>query len=92
MGYSAHFTPEIWIGGNAIEVDPDGRQDWDCTHEVEANPEYWERITRDRHESFDDGWGVLDQDDVLKDTTVAPPWVRNWNGPFTIRVFRKEDE
>ena len=29
--YAARFTPEAWIRDNAVEVDPQGPQEWDCT-------------------------------------------------------------
>ena len=87
--YVAHFTPEAWVRGQAIEVDAEGRpQEWDCTREA-TEPEtaaYLLRLLHDRDESLTDGWGVTDNDDRFKNDPGAPEWIREWRGPFTIRI------
>jgi hypothetical protein len=84
--YLARFTPEAWVRDQAIEVDPAGPQEWDCTTLALAHLDYLADAAARRHESLDDGEGVLDNDDMFKDDPGAPEWVRSWPGPFTIRV------
>lgn len=84
--YVARFTPEAWIRDQATEVDPQDPQEWDCTTLALAHLAYLAAAAARRHESLDDGEGVLDNDDVFKDDPDAPEWVRSWTGPFTIRV------
>lgn len=84
--YLAWFTPEAWVRDQAIEVDPLGPQEWDCTTLALTHLDYLAAVAARRHESLDDGEGVLDNDDMFKDDHAAPEWVRSWPGPFTIRV------
>lgn len=98
--YTASFTPEAWVRDNAIEVDPEGETEWDCTAFVvsgtvgsgdrkETIVEYLNELdARDRVDDLDDWRGVIDNDDVLKRDPAAPEWIREWRGPFTIRVRR----
>jgi hypothetical protein len=89
--YIAHFTPEEWVRDNAVEVDAEGPQEWDCTAYARGVADYLEVCARRRHENLDDG--VLDNDDVFADDPAAPEWVRAWHGPFTITVrYAKEGE
>jgi hypothetical protein len=84
--YLARFTPEAWIRDQATEVDAAGPQEWDCTTLALAHLDYLATVAARRHESLDDGEGVLDNDDVFKDDPDAPEWVRSWTGPFAIHV------
>jgi hypothetical protein len=84
--YLARFTPEAWIRNQATEVDVAGPQEWDCTILALTHLDYLAAVAARRHESLDDGEGVLDNDDVFRDDPAAPEWVRSWTGPFTIRV------
>jgi len=84
--YLARFTPEAWVRDQAIEVDPLGPQEWDCTTLALAHLDYLAAVADRRHESLDDGEGVLDNDDMFKEDPDAPEWVRSWTGPSTIRV------
>lgn len=90
--WSAHFTPEAWVDGYAIDVDADGPQTWDCTayardHAltylaalVVAEPD---RLAADADRG---GRGVVDRDDVFLNDPAAPQWIREHRGPFTIRL------
>jgi hypothetical protein len=88
MTYIAHFTPEAWVNNYAIEVDPQGPQEWDCTAFV-TEPDsaaYLAKLTAENHEELSGTYGVLDNDDWFMSDPAAPEWVRNWSGPFTIRI------
>lgn len=89
--YRAHFTPEAWVNDNAVEVDAEGEQSWDCTRAVNAHADYFNRLETSGHNGSldDDLSGLLDNDDVLREDQDAPEWVRNWRGPFSIHVFRQ---
>ncbi len=87
--YTAHFTPEAWQGGSAAEVDPEGPQEWDCTAYARQHWAYLARTALAHGEDQAGPEGVLDQDDVFKADPAAPQWVREWRGPFTIRVRRE---
>jgi hypothetical protein len=81
--FTAHFTPEAWVNDNAIEVDADGPQEWDCTAYALANQDY---LTRLEVRDMDGEFGVVDNDDRFKHDPAAPQWVRDWHGPCTIRI------
>lgn len=88
--YIARFTPEAWLNNYAVMVDAEGEQEWDATADVlAAGEDYWARIAASTRDDFT--VGLLDNDDVLKDTDAAPAWVRAWQGPFTIEV-READQ
>ena len=85
--YTAHFTPEAWQGGEAVEVAVDDHpRSWDCTAYASQHMPYLTRVAAARGESTDAPDGVLDNDDVFKDDPAAPQWIRDWRGPFTIRI------
>ncbi len=84
--YTAHFTPEAWSSDQIIEVDAEGPQTWDCTAYASQNLLYLARVAARRGESTSTPGGVLDNDDVFKNDPDAPQWVREWHGPFTIRI------
>jgi len=95
--YVAEFTPEAWVKDQAIEVDPEGPQEWDCTAYAQTGVAfsgagertllaYLADVAERRGESLTDGWGVTDNDDLFKHDPAAPEWVRTWRGPFTIRI------
>jgi len=88
--FTARFYPEAWVRNNAVEVDAEGPQEWDCTvfASTAENTEYLEDMRTWFSEH--DGW-VLDADDVFKNDPAAPQWVREWRWPFTIKV-REEKE
>jgi hypothetical protein len=37
----------------------------------------------------EDQEGVIDNADVFKDDPGAPSWIREWRGPFTIRITKR---
>ena len=80
MRYTATFRPQAWVNGYSEAVDPEGPVSWDCTEYLTANfsPE---RIEEMVVETF----GTFDHDDLTQDPN-APEWVRNWDGPFEVRL------
>lgn len=85
----AHFTPEAWVSDQAIEVDPQGPQTWDCAVFAQENLSYVEALVARNGNSVVD---VLDNDDRFKDDSAAPVWVREWVGPFSIRLSRRNGQ
>lgn len=71
--YIATFRPQAWIRDNAVEVDPDGETQWDCTEFIAAASPEWREATLSRGKDYDD---------ILREDPAAPEWVRNWRGPF----------
>lgn len=88
LRYTARFTPEAWVNDQAVEVDPKGPQEWDCTAYARLNRDYLARLEA-RGEPLDQPEGAVDNDDVFKGDPAAPQWVRNWQGPFVIRITRQ---
>lgn len=90
MTYIAHFTPEAWVRDQAVETDAEGPQTWDCTAFAQQRLDYLEKMRRTEEQIAVNGDidrdGILDVHDVFKDDPAAPAWVRDWRGPFTIRV------
>jgi transcriptional regulator with XRE-family HTH domain len=87
--YEARFQPEAWVNGQAIQVDPEGPTSWDCTELADGLTAYLAGCARRQGEAFDDGFGVVDNDDLFKTDPAAPEWVRAWSGPFTIRILTR---
>lgn len=87
----ATVTPEAWLDDHAVEADPPGETEWDCTRyllilrAVGAVDE--EELAR---ETASPACGWLDRADLLFDDPAAPAWLETWSGPFTIRVRRVE--
>lgn len=82
--YTAHFTPEAWVNDQAIETDPEGPQEWDCTAYASEYGGYLAKMRQDYH--YDEDRGALDAWDIFKGDPAAPEWVKAHRGPFTIRV------
>ena len=55
-----------------------------CDRVGSANQDYLDRIMAAR--DVDPADEALDTDDVFQDDPAAPQWVRDWQGPFTIRI------
>lgn len=88
VSFTAVFTPEAWFNDCAVEVDAQGAREWDCTDFVDAATlDYLRDCAARRGEDLDEQ-GVLDCDDVFMADPAAPGWVRDWQGPFSIRVTR----
>ena len=75
--YIATFTPQAWVNDYAIDVDPEGPTEWDCTEEIENMHE------EPRNELLRTGHDI---DDWLKGDPKAPEWIFHWQGPFEIHV------
>jgi hypothetical protein len=82
----ARFQAEVWVNDEAVAVDPEGETEWDATvactglsatsrTELLTGMEAGEALVRD-------------EEDYLKDDRLAPAWVREWTGPFSIWVRR----
>lgn len=80
--FTATFSAEAWVNDQAIEVDPEGPTEWDCTTAVFEHLAYFQALGLD---SVVDG--LVDNDDVLKGDPAAPEWIQEWRGPFTITVW-----
>jgi len=74
----ARFVPQAWVGGNAINVDPEGETEFDVTDHVLSMPR--EDALALRNDSY--------ESDDLRDLPTAPEWARSWPGPFYIDVER----
>lgn len=85
MTYIARFTPQAWINDNAVEVDHDGPDEWDCTDAFGKLPFTYQSGLLAQ---MNGGAEALDTDDTLKDDPAAPAWVREHRGPFDIHVRR----
>lgn len=89
--WRAAVTPEAWVAGKIVEVDAPGEREWDASAFVPANWEdYFEELAMDDDREDFDG-SFIDDKNLLKGDPAAPAWVRDWQGPLTIRVRREED-
>ncbi len=82
--YLATFDPQAWVNDHAVNVDPEGDTEWDCTAFLDAHPALLMEI--DAAIDRNDEW--LDNDDVLRGDPNIPSWAGEWTGPFVITVFR----
>lgn len=88
--YIAHFQPQAWVSDHAVDVDAQGEQEWDCTRflydqeaitlAVEIEPTFLQGSSR---------W--LDERDILIHDPLAPAWVVEYDGPFTITVRHRTE-
>lgn len=69
---TARFSPEAWINDYAVPVDAEGEQEW----QVSA------ALTEMTRAAVEDG----DDLDFLVADAASPKWVREWSGPFTIKI------
>lgn len=87
--YTARFYPQAWIKDHAVGVDAQGDVEWDVTEAVHALPaDYRAELLREIDDDSDHE--ALDRDDLLQSDPRAPRWVREWNGPFSIRIRESE--
>jgi hypothetical protein len=78
----AEFVPQAWVRDYAIEVDPEGPTEWDVTETI---------IAMGRDEAL----AMVDDDypsDNLRDSPDAPKWIRDWSGPFYVRIQNAIEE
>ena len=84
MRFLATFTPQAWQRDYAIDVDPEGPTEWDCTAFIRDPANGLKESEILEVIQSDGSW--LDTDDVLKGDDAAPAWVKEWQGPFSINV------
>jgi hypothetical protein len=72
----ARFIPQAWQNDYAIEVDAQGPDTWDVTHQIVSI-------------SKKSALAIVDDDyasDNFHLSTAAPKWVRDWQGPFRVEL------
>lgn len=69
----AHFLPQAWINDVAVAVDPEGPTSFDVTNLLDA----W---------SDDEPRDPQRDEELLRLSSAAPDWIRNWNGPYELRL------
>lgn len=89
--YVARFTPEVWINDYAVEADPyESEQEWDCTDYLRILSGRIPSIVSEVAYEISQHGDYLDREDNLRDDPAAPGWIRDRDGPFTIRVREAE--
>lgn len=76
----AIFHPQAWISNNAIDADPEGETEWDCTADILAMGRKVALAMKDNNDSREHG------SDHLRELASAPTWIRNWGGPFWVEI------
>lgn len=72
----AVFQPQAWQNNYAINVDNEGENEWDVTEYIlSLSKEKALEIKDDQYESDD-----------LREIITTPKWIREWDGPFYIKV------
>jgi hypothetical protein len=77
--FVARFDPQAWVRDQAIDVDPEGEQEWTPTLD-DMPADYRAGLIAE----IDEHGQALDGDDWLKSDPAAPEWVREYHGPFSI--------
>lgn len=71
------FTPQVWIGDNAMTVDPQGDTiftvDWPDDEPIPRDNDYGSDHLR------------------LCEGSHAPAWIQDYSGPFEIQVINREE-
>ena len=74
------FTPQAWMRDYAVEVDAEGETTWTVSAEgMAALATYQDRDDAIAYEP----WFQADPN--------CPEWIRDWHGPFYIRVIDEEE-
>lgn len=84
MRYIATFFPQMtaqWLGDDCYPADPQGDTEWDTT-EFFLSEAYTDR---ERADILNDETGS-ELTDSIREDPKAPEWVREWTGPFEVRV------
>lgn len=76
MRIIATFVPQAWINDYAVDVDPEGPTKWDITDHILAMGKDAALALKDNDYPTDD----------LRYTDNAPTWIKEWRGPFYVRV------
>ncbi|MEE9481799.1 hypothetical protein [Methylobacterium ajmalii] len=77
----AYFVPQAWINDYAVDADPEGETDFDVAPELKA-------MGREDAMNLD---SLHDVRDELRNAAAAPDWVKEWSGPYEVRL-RDPDE
>lgn len=72
----ATFVPQAWSNNYAVEVDPEGETSFDITPEVESMGKENALAIKDN----------TNASDMFQYAAHAPAWVKQWSGPFYIRL------
>jgi hypothetical protein len=81
----ATFQGEAWINDYALPVD-NAFTEWDTTAYAAGFSRYLGQLAIRQRSGLNAEDGLLDNDDIFKSDPDAPELVRNWRGPFTIRL------
>lgn len=71
----AVFVPQAWQGDYAIDVDP-GETEFDVADQIEAMGHAKALELRDNSDASDN----------LAQGKNAPDWIKQWNGPYYVRI------
>ncbi|MBD8089085.1 hypothetical protein IFT48_03755 [Pseudomonas fluorescens] len=71
----AQFQPQAWQDDDAIDVDP-GMTEFDVTDQIEAMGKEKALALEDNQYSSDE----------LRDGKNVEQWIRDWDGPFYVRI------
>lgn len=82
-GWQAEFSPEAWINDYAVSVDPAGETTWKIDA-AEAAQCFQNTATP--------GTDVIANRDALREHPNAPQWVKEWSGPFEIRLINPDGD
>ncbi len=77
-----NFLPQAWWNDHAIEVDPSGPTDWTIPLSVILQ----------RFPSEVDWHAKAEDRDDLRHEGDAPQWIRDWSGPFEVRLDEEPDD
>lgn len=72
----ATFIPQTWVNDSQVEVDPQGKVEFDITPEIESMGKEYALAIKDNSNASD----------VFQFAAHAPAWVKHWSGPFIIRL------
>lgn len=86
--YRVKFIPEVWNGDHAVQVEPEGEDEWMLVDLTLEDITYIYDLFRD--ERYSNVWQVLDVDDRFKGGPGTPDWVDAWTGPFQIWIEKVE--
>lgn len=82
--YVARFIPQVRVDGVIKLAAPEGPREWDCTAFARRYARYLGELQLSQ--ASDDTLSVVDVDEVFRNDSDAPEWVRTWRGPFTIYI------
>jgi hypothetical protein len=80
--HEAVFHPQSWMNDYAVEVDPEGEQMW------RISQGYLDQVRVTHPDNFADLYSSSLVSDAVKNDPAAPEWVRNWQGPSWVEVYK----